>query len=179
MSLHGFNAATPPRPRDTPAVAMRPVVASGGGWPTVLRYVWAFPTTVVGLVGVAAIGATGGSVRVREGVVEACGGCARRMSRLAGLVPGGIAAMALGHVVLAVDARLLARTRAHERVHVRQAERWGAAFIPAYVLSSLWLFCRGRDPYFDNPFEREAYAIEPLACDEGATGPRRTASPEV
>ncbi len=144
-------------------------------WPALLRYAWAFPTTVVGLVGVAAIGATGGSVRIRDGVVEACGGCASRVSRCSGLVPGGIAAMALGHVVLAVDASLLARTRAHERVHVRQAERWGPAFIPAYALSSLWLLCRGRDPYLDNPFEREAYALEPLASDEVGTSARPVA----
>jgi hypothetical protein len=178
MSLHGFNDDAARRPRDG-RLSSTPPVVGGRSWPVLFRYVWALPTTLVGLVGVAAIGATGGSVGVCDGVVEACGGCASRLSRRSGLVPGGIAAMALGHVVLAVDARLLARTRAHERVHVRQAERWGPAFIPAYALSSLWLFCRGRDPYFDNPFEREAYALEPLASDEVGAGTDLPAAPQA
>ena len=49
--------------------------------------------------------------------------------------------------------------RAHERVHVRQYERLGALFFPLYVGSSLVQWLRGRDPYFDNHFEREAYAL--------------------
>jgi hypothetical protein len=28
---------------------------------------------------------------------------------------------------------------------------------PAYLLSSLYLWLAGRNPYRDNPFEREAY----------------------
>lgn len=178
MSLHGFNDDAARQPRDPRSSSTTPLVANRC-WPALFWYVWALPTTLVGLVGVAAIGATGGSVRVCDGVVEACGGCAARLRRRSRLVPGGIAAIALGHVVLAVDARLLAHTRAHERVHVRQAERWGPAFIPAYALSSFWLFCRGRDPYLDNPFEREAYALEPLASDEVGTRTRLPAPPQA
>ena len=48
-------------------------------------------------------------------------------------------------------------TRTHERVHVRQCERWGPLFIPAYLLASLLIRLRGGRPYEDNPFEREAY----------------------
>jgi hypothetical protein len=69
---------------------------------------------------------------------------------------GGVAAITFGHVVLAVDAVALERTRAHERIHVNQYERWGALFIPAYLAASLWAAVRGGDPYFDNPFERQA-----------------------
>jgi hypothetical protein len=47
--------------------------------------------------------------------------------------------------------------RAHERVHVRQCERWGIFFLPAYLGGSLWAAMRGGDPYRDNPFEREAF----------------------
>jgi hypothetical protein len=47
--------------------------------------------------------------------------------------------------------------RAHEQVHVRQYERWGPLFVPAYLLSSLVELLRGRRPYRDNWFEREAY----------------------
>ena len=45
----------------------------------------------------------------------------------------------------------------------RQCERWGPLFIPAYLLASLWILFnpRGRNPYFDNPFEREAYNKAP------------------
>lgn len=65
--------------------------------------------------------------------------------------------MTLGHVVIAADIAQLIRTRRHERVHVRQYERWGVLFVPAYLTFSLGLLIRGRDPYRDNPFEREAF----------------------
>ena len=65
--------------------------------------------------------------------------------------------MTLGHVVIARDATSHDKTRAHERIHVRQCERWGPFFIPAYLLTSLVLKLRGKDAYHDNPFEREAF----------------------
>jgi hypothetical protein len=65
--------------------------------------------------------------------------------------------MTLGHVILGRDTAALAATREHERVHVRQYERWGPLFIPAYLGCSLYLWLRRRDPYYDNPFEVEAY----------------------
>lgn len=67
-------------------------------------------------------------------------------------------AITLGHVVLGLDADVLARVRAHEQVHVRQYERWGALFLLAYPAASLYQWLRGRDAYRDNPFEREARA---------------------
>ena len=45
----------------------------------------------------------------------------------------------------------------HETVHVRQFERWGLLMGPAYLLASFVLWIAGRQPYRDNPFEREAY----------------------
>ena len=65
--------------------------------------------------------------------------------------------MTLGHVVLGRSAAALDVCREHEMVHVRQYERWGPVFIPAYLLCSLVLLMRGRDAYRENPFEREAY----------------------
>ena len=59
-------------------------------------------------------------------------------------------AMTLGHVVLGRDADCLERTRAHERVHVRQTERLGALFPFAYLDSSAWALLRGRHYYRDN-----------------------------
>ena len=64
-------------------------------------------------------------------------------------------AITFGHVVLSVD-ELDAEIMEHELVHVRQYERWGPLFWPAYVLSSLWARTRGGHAYWDNHFEREA-----------------------
>jgi hypothetical protein len=66
------------------------------------------------------------------------------------------AAMTLGHVILAVDQPTLDRWRAHERVHVRQAERWGPLFPLAYAAASAAAWGRGKDPYLENFFELEA-----------------------
>ena len=61
-------------------------------------------------------------------------------------------------MILGTDQRALRCARTHERVHVRQYERWGPLFFALYVGSSLAQWLRGRHPYFDNCFEREAYA---------------------
>jgi hypothetical protein len=61
------------------------------------------------------------------------------------------------HIVVGCDIHCLERTRRHERVHVRQVERWGPLFIPAYFTASLIARLRGGDAYLDNCFEREAY----------------------
>jgi hypothetical protein len=42
-------------------------------------------------------------------------------------------------------------------VHVAQYERWGALFLVLYPASSAIQWLCGRDPYYDNPFEREAF----------------------
>lgn len=65
-------------------------------------------------------------------------------------------AITLGHVILGVTADDLAASRDHEHVHVAQYERWGVVFFVAYPLASLWQVLRGRDAYWDNPFEVEA-----------------------
>jgi hypothetical protein len=43
---------------------------------------------------------------------------------------------------------------------VRQAEKWGPLFFPAYGVASLIAIARGRHFYRDNVFEREAYEAE-------------------
>lgn len=124
-----------------------------------VRYLWASPTTLVGLA-LVLMTLRRGRVRVVGGVIEASGPMVR--CALTHLMPlrGGAAAITLGHVVLGRDARALARTRAHERVHVRQYERWGPLFLPAYVAASAWAAMRGGHFYDDNVFEREARAAE-------------------
>jgi hypothetical protein len=98
-----------------------------------------------------------GSARAVSGVIEVEGPWLRLLLRRAVLLKGGARAITFGHVVLAVDCEALEATRAHERVHVAQYERWGPLFIPAYVASSLVAWLRGGNPYLDNRFEREAF----------------------
>jgi hypothetical protein len=117
-------------------------------------YLWVFPTTLLGLL----FAPFSGGVRIVDGVIEINGGLSALFLRYCTLVPGGASAMTLGHVVIARTAQLHELTRTHERVHVRQCERWGPLFIPAYLVASLVAKLRGGDAYRDNPFEREAYA---------------------
>jgi hypothetical protein len=134
--------------------------------PRLLAYLWALPTTLVGLLALllASVAApASGRVRTRvvDGVLELHGGLITGFLCRCTPLPAGASAMTLGHVVLGRDQAALDRSRAHERVHVRQCERWGPLFIPAYLLASAVLWCRGRDFYEENPFEREAYAACP------------------
>jgi hypothetical protein len=61
-------------------------------------------------------------------------------------------------VVLWATHTALRDLRCHERVHIRQYERWGLLFFPLYLGSSLVQRLRGRDPYLHNSFEREAFS---------------------
>jgi hypothetical protein len=126
--------------------------------PKPLAWLWASPWTAVGLV-LGAIGlATGGKVQRRCGVVEFHGGAVRRLLEWMPIHP---VALTLGHVVLGQAAACLDTCRDHEMVHVRQYERWGPLFVPAYLVCSAYIWLRGGDAYRDNPFEREAYAEAP------------------
>jgi hypothetical protein len=127
--------------------------------PPLVRYVWAAPTTAVGLAIVVA-GRRGAEIRVVDGVLEAHGPALAWLLSRSPFTPGGAWAMTLGHVVIGQHRCALERTRVHERVHVRQAERWGPLFLPAYLSASLWAVLRGRHAYFENRFEREAFRIE-------------------
>ena len=124
-----------------------------------LRYLWAGPATLIGLVVALAL-VRRGRIACVDGVVEAHGPLLERA--LASLTPlsVGADAMTLGHVVIGRDARALELTRAHERVHVRQYEWWGPLFVPAYLLAGVCALVRGGHPYLDNRFEREARLAE-------------------
>jgi hypothetical protein len=123
-----------------------------------LRYLWAAPYTALGVVLGLLVLLLGGVVRVERGVLEFCGGVlGRAFARLP--QPFAFSAMTLGHVILAVDRPALSLLRKHEHVHVQQYERWGPLFLPAYLLSSLVQWLRGRDPYLENHFERQAFAL--------------------
>ena len=123
-------------------------------------YLWVLPTSLLGLLFLPPVLLTRrGGAQVVGGVLELHGGVVELFLRRCTLLRGGASAMTLGHVVLGRDRALLDLTRAHERVHVRQCERWGPLFIPAYLAASLLVLLRGGRPYEDNPFEREAYRV--------------------
>ncbi len=125
-----------------------------------LAILWASPCSLVGLtLGLINI-ASGGTIQLRGRVLEFEG---RLLAWLLSRAPviGGASAMTLGHTVIARSRADLERTRAHEFVHVQQYERWGPVFIPAYLFWSVWLWSRGKHPYWDNPFDREAYERAP------------------
>ena len=88
--------------------------------------IWAAPMTLVGLI----VGAGSGTrPRLRDGIIL--------FAPARGLTGGivrtrGYAASAFGHVVISVD-EPTAALLAHELVHVRQAERFGAFMAPLYL----------------------------------------------
>lgn len=116
--------------------------------------VWAAPATVLGLaLGLLAL-FSGGVLRRYGRVIEIYGGLAARFLES---FPGEPIAMTLGHTVIGRTAAALDITRQHELVHVRQYELWGPFLIPSYLACSLWLWIVGRDPYRENPFEKQAF----------------------
>jgi hypothetical protein len=128
-----------------------------GGALKLLARVWAAPYSALGFVLGLVVVLVGGRMDRCDGALEIGGG---RLGRLAARLPPPLcfSAITLGHVILGIDQATLAAVRAHEQVHVRQYERWGLFFGPAYLLSSAVQLLRGRRPYLDNHFEREAYA---------------------
>lgn len=125
-----------------------------------LAYLWALPNTLLGALFVPVALLSGGRAQLVEGVLEVHGRALAWLLRRAVPLAGGAAAMTLGHVVLGRDAAALARCRLHEQAHVRQYETWGPFFLPAYFLASLLAYLRGGNPYWDNPFERDARRAE-------------------
>src|SRR5574340_871398 len=118
-----------------------------------LLYLWALPVTLLGML-IAFIARRSGCALQRvDGVLEAAGGWPARILRRGFPFSGAVAALTLGHVVVAVSPIALKETRAHERVHVRQFERWGVLLLVLYPLAGLLAWLRGGDPYLDNPFE--------------------------
>lgn len=142
-----------------------------------LGYAWAAPATALGLVASLAAWPRG-RLSVVNGVLEAHGPLLAWALRKLIPMGGGACAITLGHVVLGRDQVSLDDTRAHERVHVGQYERWGPFFLPAYLAASGWQLARGGHPYFDNPFEREAFGSDgPSAARHPRSGRAPTESP--
>ncbi len=128
----------------------------------IVAVIWTFPNTLLGLM-IGSLGLiTGGRCQLKRGCLEFHGGLvAWGLSKLLG--GSGAAAMTLGHTILGQSSKTLEMARDHEHVHVKQYERWGIFFIPAYLGSSIFLMLRGRDSYRENPFEIEAYSKAEIA----------------
>jgi hypothetical protein len=122
----------------------------------VVRYLWASPNTLVGVLFVPAAMLRGGGLQLVSGVLELHGPLIAALLRHCVPLAGGASAITFGHIVLGQDRVTLDATRRHERVHVRQCEIWGPAFIPAYLVAGLWAFLNGTGAYRGNYFERQA-----------------------
>lgn len=126
-----------------------------------LGVIWASPNTLLGLI-VGGVGMCfGAKAQVTGQAIEFHDG---GIKWLIHRFPNGqfTLAMTLGHVVIGQTEAALDISRVHETVHVRQYERWGPFFIPAYVMSSLYVWTRGQRLYRDNPFEVEAYGVDDM-----------------
>jgi hypothetical protein len=142
-----------------------PLMSTGKCATGVLRYAWAAPCSLVGLLLTLVALLSGATARFDGGSLEVAGGrFGPRISRL----PRGLrfSAITFGHVILGVSHASLAIHRAHEHVHVRQYERWGILFFPLYCGSSLVQLLRGCNPYLDNRFEREARCAVAAAAEK-------------
>lgn len=123
----------------------------------ILYYIWTFPNSMIGLcVGVLGL-VSGGKCQQSGGCLEFYGGFVTWL--LKRINKNGVLAMTLGHTIMGQNAGALHIVRDHEHVHVRQYERWGPLFIPAYLICSAILWFQKKDCYRDNPFEVEAYGI--------------------
>lgn len=122
----------------------------------ILAVIWAAPTSFVGLLILIAFGG-GARVRRTGGAFEVWGpGIQHMFERFS---PIGAQAMAIGHIVMGTDPRVLEAVRRHELVHVRQAECLGPFFLPFYLAASAWIYLKGGDWYRENPFEIQAYSV--------------------
>jgi len=126
----------------------------------VLRYAWASPCSLLGLLLAAFAGLLGAQWRAVEGTLEVAM-VPRRPPGSPWWLP--FRAITLGHVILGAHAEELARLRAHERAHVQQYEAWGPLFLLVYPADSLWQWLCGRRPYADNRFEVAARQAEAAA----------------
>jgi hypothetical protein len=143
----------------TPAASPRHrLQAPAAAW----RLAWAAPCSLIGLLGALPLLLAGGrACRVGPTLEIAL---PNRFGQRAARLP--FAAITFGHVILGASHAELARLRRHERVHVRQYERWGALFLLAYPLASLMAGLRTGAPYCDNAFEVQARRLS--AEDSGA-----------
>lgn len=128
------------------------------GWQSLL-WIWAAPWSLFGLL-LGCLGLlSGGRVQRIGRTLEFYGGFVVWFLQTAPLVKNA-RAVTFGHTILGLSREVLADVRSHELVHVRQYERWGLLFVPAYLFWWCVLPWQGKHSYWDNPFEVEAFREE-------------------
>ncbi len=132
----------------------------------VIRFLWASPCSLLGLIFALVALLGGASIRRYGGTLEVAGG---RLGSWINALPSSMRlyAITLGHIIIGPSHDLLRCHRRHEHVHVEQYDRWGILLIPLYFASSLSQYCHGRDPYNENRFEREACTRNASMKEEG------------
>jgi hypothetical protein len=125
-----------------------------------LRYIWALPNTFLGLLFIPLAIIMKGRMEIVDGVLEIRGELISWILRHCVPLRGGAGAITLGHVVLGRDREALLASRRHERAHVRQYEILGLAFIPVYIMASIWALINGRGAYRGNYLEQNAVEQE-------------------
>ena len=131
----------------------------------ILGMIWASPNTLLGIfIGFLGL-LSGGRAQIRRGCLEFYGGLTTFFLKK---TPVQAIAMTLGHTILGQSPEFLDSARDHEQVHVRQYERWGPFFLPAYFSCWFVLWVQGKDAYRLIPFEVEAYAKTEIGGDSSA-----------
>ena len=130
-----------------------------------VRAAWrALPGDLMALLVMRCCGITGPGREVRDGAVSAVLVEDPRTARYLDHQAMPVFAQTLGRYVFARE-RLPETTIAHEIEHVRQWQRLGPLFLPAYFASSGLALLHGRHPYSANRFEeaasRRAGAVKP------------------
>ena len=139
--------------RPNPKVKRRPTMPPT----TAFKYIWASPASAIGICAACMASVVGARVMRVGGVLEvSLAPHSARLCKAVNCLP--FTAITFGHIVIACSAQEQAALRAHERVHVAQYELWGAFFLLAYPLESLFQWLRGRRAYLDNRFEIAARA---------------------
>lgn len=115
-----------------------------------MRYLWAFPYSLIGFFLASILWGFGGKIKRYQGVLRAT---APLQLQCLGFPAGAIT---LGHVVIGQCDAVLNCLWTHELEHVRQYEVWGIFFLPAYLVSGLVQIVKGRNPYWFNYFEIQA-----------------------
>ncbi len=120
-------------------------------------YLWVAPWTCVGLFTGLMCRAIGAKHTFHHGTIGIYGPGVAMLLRKAP-IQGGARAFTLGHCILAVDKESWRETFSHEWIHVRQYQ-WFGPSLYRVLYRIAWQWFRGRDPYFDNRFEKQAYRL--------------------
>lgn len=121
-----------------------------------LKILWASPWSLWGMsIGILGL-LTGGGLRRSGRILEFWGGFLPIFLKYFPFIAGSPVAT-FGHVILGRCPRHLDACRPHQLIHVKQYECWGPLFVPTYIMCWFVLWCVGKRPYYDNPFEREAF----------------------